>query len=59
VLQPTADPYDDAARSGEVATRLGARTHRLDGLGHWWMLQDPAAAAAALRSFWSSVDGLP
>jgi pimeloyl-ACP methyl ester carboxylesterase len=59
VLQPTADPYDDAARSGEVAARLGARTHRLDGLGHWWMLQDPAAAAAALRSFWGSVAPLP
>lgn len=56
VLQPTADPYDDAARSGEVAARLGARTHRLDGLGHWWMLQEPAAAAAALRAFWGSLD---
>jgi pimeloyl-ACP methyl ester carboxylesterase len=55
VLQPTADPYDDPARSGEVAARLGARTHRLEGLGHWWMLQDPAAAAAALRTFWESL----
>jgi pimeloyl-ACP methyl ester carboxylesterase len=59
MLQPTADPYDDPARSGEVAARLGARTHRLDGLGHWWMLQDPAAAAEALRSFWRSVGTLP
>jgi pimeloyl-ACP methyl ester carboxylesterase len=56
VLQPTGDPYDDPARSGEVAARLGARTHRLDGVGHWWMLQDPAAAAAALRTFWGSLD---
>lgn len=55
VLQPTADPYDDAAASTEVAARLGARTARLDGLGHWWMLQDPAAAAVALRAFWSSL----
>jgi pimeloyl-ACP methyl ester carboxylesterase len=55
VLQPTADVYDDPVRSGEVAARLGARTARLDGLGHWWMLQDPAAGAAALRSFWESV----
>ncbi len=22
------------------------------GLGHWWMLQDPASGAAALREFW-------
>jgi pimeloyl-ACP methyl ester carboxylesterase len=55
VLQPTADPYDDPARSGEVAARLGAHTARLDGLGHWWMLQDPAAGAAALRTFWASL----
>jgi pimeloyl-ACP methyl ester carboxylesterase len=56
VLQPTADAFDDAAASGEVAARLGARIGRLDGLGHWWMLQDPAAGAAALRQFWSSLD---
>jgi pimeloyl-ACP methyl ester carboxylesterase len=55
VLQPSADPFDDLARSGEVATRLGARVHRMDGLGHWWMLQDPARAAAALRSFWEAL----
>jgi pimeloyl-ACP methyl ester carboxylesterase len=56
VLQPTADPYDDAAASSEVAGRLGARTARLEGLGHWWMLQDPAAAAAALRTFWAGLE---
>jgi pimeloyl-ACP methyl ester carboxylesterase len=55
VLQPGADPFDDPARSGEVAAMLGAGVHRLDGLGHWWMLQDPAAAVGALRSFWGSV----
>ena len=25
--------------------------------GHWWMLEDPAAAAAALDAFWASVEG--
>jgi pimeloyl-ACP methyl ester carboxylesterase len=55
VLQPTADPYDDPVRSGEVAARLGARTERLEGLGHWWMVQDPERAAAALRSFWEAL----
>jgi pimeloyl-ACP methyl ester carboxylesterase len=55
VLQPTADGFDDPARSAEVAARLGARTERLDGLGHWWMLQDPAAGVAALRTFWASL----
>jgi pimeloyl-ACP methyl ester carboxylesterase len=55
VLQPTADPFDDAAASAAMAALLGARTERLDGLGHWWMLQDPKVGAAALQSFWSSL----
>lgn len=55
VLQPTADPFDDAATSAAMAARLGARTERLDGLGHWWMLQDPKAGAAVLQDFWSSL----
>lgn len=36
------------------ADRAGARTEVLDGLGHWWMLQDPARAAAVLTRFWDS-----
>jgi pimeloyl-ACP methyl ester carboxylesterase len=55
VLQPTADHFDDLVWSDEVAARLGAHTARLDGLGHWWPLQNPAAGAAALRTFWSMV----
>jgi len=39
---------DMRARAGE---RAGARTVRLEGLGHWWMLQDPARGAAALEEF--------
>jgi pimeloyl-ACP methyl ester carboxylesterase len=38
------------------AGRAGARTVVLDGLGHWWMVQDPARGAAVLRDFWA---GLP
>lgn len=55
VLLPSADPFNDEAMSREVAARLGARTERLDGLGHCWMAEDPATAAAALRRFWSSL----
>ena len=55
VLQPSADEFDDPVPSAAVAARLGARTERLDGLGHWWMLQDPAAGAAVLRAFWSTL----
>ncbi len=34
------------------AARAGARVEILDGLGHWWMVQDPPRAARALTSFW-------
>lgn len=36
-----------------AADRAGARTVVLEGLGHWWMLEDPARAAAALTEFWA------
>lgn len=36
------------------ATRAGARAATLDGVGHWWMVQDPVRSARALTSF--SVD---
>ncbi len=39
-----------------AADRAGARTEVLEGLGHWWMLQDPARGAAALSGFWQTLD---
>ena len=56
VLLPSEDPFlsADGARAG--AKQAGAETAELDGLGHWWMLQDPARGAAVLQRFW---DGLP
>ena len=38
-----------------AAGRAQARMATLYGLGHWWMVQDPIRAAAALAHFWSSV----
>jgi pimeloyl-ACP methyl ester carboxylesterase len=35
------------------AARAGARAEILNGLGHWWMVQDPARAARVLASFWA------
>jgi hypothetical protein len=37
-----------------AAARAGARLAVLDGLGHWWMVQDPARGAAVLTGFWAS-----
>ncbi|MCX8553875.1 alpha/beta fold hydrolase [Mycolicibacterium mucogenicum] len=56
-LLATDDPYigSDEIRY-RAAARAGARTTVLDGLGHWWMLQDPARGAAALTEFWATLD---
>jgi pimeloyl-ACP methyl ester carboxylesterase len=39
-----------------AADRAGARTEVLEGLGHWWMVQDPALSADVLNRFWDSLD---
>jgi pimeloyl-ACP methyl ester carboxylesterase len=35
------------------AARAGARVEVLDGLGHWWMAQDPVRSAKVLTAFWA------
>jgi pimeloyl-ACP methyl ester carboxylesterase len=55
-LLATDDPYigsDELRRRS--ADRAGARTEVLDGLGHWWMVQDPDRGAAALTRFWETL----
>src|SRR5688572_14123421 len=46
VLAATEDAFLSLDRSRAGAERAGARFEVLEGLGHWWMLQDPARAAA-------------
>jgi pimeloyl-ACP methyl ester carboxylesterase len=55
VIIPGEDPFLSAAPAARAAGRAGAKTAALDGLGHWWMLQDPARGAAVLREFWATV----
>lgn len=43
-------------RARAAAARFGADVAVLEGLGHWWMLQDPARGAEALSSFWSTLE---
>jgi pimeloyl-ACP methyl ester carboxylesterase len=38
-----------------AAARAGARIEVLDGLGHWWMTEDPDRGAAVLARFWASL----
>jgi pimeloyl-ACP methyl ester carboxylesterase len=48
------DPFVRGKDLGaEVADRLGASKHTLEGQGHWWMLGDPEAGAAMLTTFWA------
>lgn len=56
VLFPTEDLYSGGeARHRWVAERTGAQFVVLEGLGHWWLVQDPKAGADALQGFWDSV----
>jgi len=52
VVIATEDHYTGGeAMARRSAERFGADVVVLPGLGHWWMLEDPAAGAAALRPF--------
>jgi pimeloyl-ACP methyl ester carboxylesterase len=53
-LLPSEDSFvgTDAQRR-RAASRAGARVEVLDGLGHWWMVEDPQRAAAVLERFWA------
>ena len=56
-IAATEDPYVGTTEMKErAAHRAGARIEVLDGLGHWWMLQDPARGAEMLTRFWGSLD---
>jgi pimeloyl-ACP methyl ester carboxylesterase len=52
IIIPTEDHYTGgetlARRSAE---RAGAKVEVLEGLGHWWMCQDPERGAAVLNAF--------
>ncbi|VEG40671.1 alpha/beta hydrolase fold protein [Mycolicibacterium flavescens] len=51
----TEDPYVGTEEMRRrAAARAGARTEVLDGLGHWWMVQDPARGAEVLTRFWET-----
>lgn len=45
------------AQHRRCAGRAGAGVHVLRGVGHWWLLHDPRAGAAALDAFWRTLPG--
>ena len=56
VLLPEKDPFLSVDSARTASRGAGAQTAELTGLGHWWMLEDPAAGAAALERFWATLD---
>jgi pimeloyl-ACP methyl ester carboxylesterase len=52
VIIPTEDRYTGGETlARRSADRAGAQVALLDGLGHWWMCQDPVRGAATLAEF--------
>jgi pimeloyl-ACP methyl ester carboxylesterase len=54
IIDAELDPYIPSELSNDVARRLGTDVLRLDGRGHWWMVDDVDPVADALLTFWSS-----
>ena len=57
VIIATEDPYvGGEVLARRTAKRCGAEVAVLEGLGHWWMLEDPGRGAATLSQFHDSVE---
>lgn len=55
VVQSMQDPFRSPRLAARLAERTGASTAELPDAGHWWMLEQPAEAAAVLERFWSGI----
>ena len=55
MLLATADTLTSHEVARRAAAGAGASIAELDGLSHFWMLQDPAASAAAIEAFWATL----
>ncbi len=54
IVDAELDVYIPSDLSNDIARQLGAEVLRLDGRGHWWMVEDIGDIADALIAFWSS-----
>ena len=52
LIEAENDAYRAPGRTARLAERTGAQIAPLAGCGHWWMLDDPASAAAVITDFW-------
>lgn len=53
ILWSKDDPYVAPIFAERLAKRVGGELVLLEGCGHWWPLERPAEAAAALERFWA------
>jgi pimeloyl-ACP methyl ester carboxylesterase len=53
LIHATADPFVPPHMVFSVAERIGAEILTLEGLGHWWMFENPGLVADGLVAFWS------
>jgi pimeloyl-ACP methyl ester carboxylesterase len=53
VVEASDDPFRPDGIMERLRERVGGEIARLDGCGHWWMLQRPAEAARALADFFA------
>jgi pimeloyl-ACP methyl ester carboxylesterase len=53
VLWSKDDPYVGPVFAERLAARVRGELVLLEGCGHWWPLERPAEAAAALERFWA------
>jgi pimeloyl-ACP methyl ester carboxylesterase len=56
VLFAELDSFSHEGMSHEVAETLDAREATLEGVGHWWALEQPREAAAVIKDFIHSLD---
>ena len=56
VIAAADDPFTGGTGFAEhMAKVMGAQVEVLSGVGHWWMLEDPARGAEVIERFWASV----
>jgi pimeloyl-ACP methyl ester carboxylesterase len=56
VLVAGDDPFLSPELARRATARAGATLTELDGVSHFWMLQDPARSAAAIEAIWSTLE---
>lgn len=54
IVDAELDEYVSSDLGNDIAVRLGTEVLRLDGRGHWWMVDDVSPVADALVAFWSA-----